>query len=236
MTDVMFEKSLESLERAIKSTESAKTDGNGENPKEAANRRNSARQARFSAIRVFLERKGIDDIAVSGMPNDWFAQILLRMWENDGAVQPGTRKGLMLIGTSGNGKTTRMEAMAELFGFPVLRAAEMVQKVSLASYNGTVKDICNYPRFGNVSNPRCYDLVIDDLGIEPPIVNNFGTKHDYMEEVLAERYEAMRKGAVTHFSSNLTAEQIKERYGDRIYSRFKAMCIVVTMPNRDLRC
>lgn len=228
-----LQKNLESLKMALESTQSAKTEPSGQTPAYAIDHR----VERFLAIvRPFLRDRHIDDIPIEGMPEKWFAQILVRMLECEGSVRPGTRRGLMLLGVPGCGKTTRMEAMAELFGFPVLRAADMVQKVSLASYNGTVKDICNFPRFGNVSNPRCYDLVIDDLGIEPPVVNNFGTRHDYMEEVLAERYEAMRRGAVTHFSSNLTAEQIKERYGDRIYSRLKAMCIVVTMPNRDLRC
>ena len=196
--------------------------------------RGEKRQVTLEGIKAFLAKRNVDDMPIADMPADWLAKMMLRI-ATIGSIVQGSTKGILLMGCTGNGKTTRLKALAEFFKSEFAVAMDMVMDITHATFNGTVRDICNYPYFGNVSNPRQYDLVIDDLGIETPIVNNFGTKHDYMEEILRERHIALEKGALTHIATNLDMDGLRARYGERIYSRLQQMCVPIALPNEDRR-
>ena len=65
------------------------------------------------------------------------------------------------------------------------------------------------------------DLCIDDLGAEP-VIAEYGAKEDLMKLVIAHRAE--RQKGRTSVTTNLTSEEIAERYGDRTLSRLLGMC------------
>ena len=78
------------------------------------------------------------------------------------------------------------------------------------------------------------DLCIDDLGSER-IVAEYGQKDDVLKAVISHRCDWQgRKHGKTHVTTNLTAEQIAARYGDRTLSRLLGMCkaFVLTGENR----
>ena len=59
-------------------------------------------------------------------------------------------------------------------------------------------------------------LIIDDLGVEQTEINNYGTVETPVIEILEKRYESRLPTIIT---SNLTLEQIKKKYGVRVYDR-----------------
>ena len=76
---------------------------------------------------------------------------------------------------------------------------------------------------------ECDLLVLDDLGAEPNITN---VTANYLYCVLNERTDS-----TTCFTSNLTPEQIREKYGDRVFSRIshKTRSALIVLNGKDLR-
>ena len=71
-----------------------------------------------------------------------------------------------------------------------------------------------------MNNSYCFD----DLGTEDE-VKHFGTQTNAMAQVILMRYNLFQSRQVhTHFTSNLTADQIEFHYGDRVRSRLREMC------------
>lgn len=90
------------------------------------------------------------------------------------------------------------------------------------------------------------DYFFDDLGDEPMFYNDFGNQIDYMIDILTDREEAYTKGTlVTHVTSNLipfdykekgkTINEITNRYGSRLQSRFDKMFNYIYWEGRDKR-
>ncbi len=83
-------------------------------------------------------------------------------------------------------------------------------------------------QYGN-SNFYCFD----DLGVEPE-GKHFGKDCNVMGEILLSRHEIFTKcplkhrtRAMTHITSNLNAEEIEDRYGNRVRSRLREMVNVI---------
>lgn len=64
-------------------------------------------------------------------------------------------------------------------------------------------------------------IFIDDLGVEPTVVNNFGTDHQPFIELLMYRYDHRLPVIVT---ANLSDVGISGKYGPRIMDRLEEMC------------
>jgi len=77
-----------------------------------------------------------------------------------------------------------------------------------------------------------YEVVLDDLGVERT-VSEYGAKDEIMKTVIGHRCE--RQSARTHVTTNLKAEQIAERYGDRTLSRLTGMCKAFRIDGRSRR-
>jgi DNA replication protein DnaC len=72
-------------------------------------------------------------------------------------------------------------------------------------------------------------LCIDDVGLEPTEVLDYGNSINPVIEILEHRY---RQQLFTFITTNLTPKQIREKYGDRVADRFNEMmrCIVYANP------
>ena len=125
------------------------------------------------------------------------------------------KRGLLLCGSCGTGKTKIMQALTHLLTFycqertrvPLYSAGEIV-KLSLS------KDEKEMMAFEML---RAWPyLGIDDLGTEPVNVKNWGTDTNPIVDLLYKRYDKMR---VTVLSTNLNVEKIGEVYGKRIFDR-----------------
>lgn len=154
--------------------------------------------------------------------------------------------GLYLCGNPGNGKTTVIKALKNII---FLSETKDPQKRVRSAYEGntysenpraylcvyTSLEICqlyinNARKFDEIK--KCSLLAIDDLGIEPVEVMQYGNLSSPIIELLYWRYENQ---LFTIISSNLPAKNIKERYGERIYDRMCEMMTVISFPDVSFR-
>ncbi|WP_159021452.1 ATPase [Formosa sp. L2A11] len=126
-------------------------------------------------------------------------------------------KGLLLSGPVGCGKTSLMKLIRHLT--PLQRPYEIIPCRNIAfSFNHlgfkTIEDYGNTKFF-------CFD----DLGIEPS-GRYYGKDLNVMGEVLLSRYELYlqtKHKIKTHATTNLNAEELEERYGNRVRSRMREL-------------
>ena len=75
-------------------------------------------------------------------------------------------------------------------------------------------------------------LAVDDAGIEPLEVVEYGNVVSPMVELLTKRYDEQ---LFTLMTTNLTPEGIRKRYGDRIANRLNEMAVVIPFKNPSYR-
>ena len=185
----------------------------------------------IEAVRYWIQKEDVDD----GLPN--FDRLFAKIAKNELRLKDSPHpQGVALCGATGNGKTFRLKFMARhLSGIHMETAWEMVERIEANDTLDFFREITrtNVGEY-DVVPPRYYDLIIDDIGFEKAESVNFGNRRDIMERILLARYQVY-PNHLTHFSTNLTEEQLKERYGDRIFSRLKEMCVFVKMKGEDRR-
>ena len=141
-----------------------------------------------------------------------------------------TKCGILLCGNCGNGKTTSMNAFLSLCRFMegveqgLIPNARQIVATSARRLTQIAKDE-NAMKEAKV----CYVLAIDDIGLEPTEVLDFGNAINPVIEILEYRY---RQLLFTFITTNLTPKQIREKYGDRVADRFNEImkCIVYENP------
>jgi len=146
-------------------------------------------------------------------------------------------KGIFLNGPVGCGKTKIMEifryitkdsfrmAMCRNIAFDFIESGIPIIK----KYSYESRDI------ENIHKPITY--CFDDLGAEN-ISAHFGNKVNVMDEILSIRYDMIWQYKMkTHATSNLNSDEIEEKYGIRLKSRFSEMFNLISFNNnaRDFR-
>lgn len=139
-------------------------------------------------------------------------------------------KGICLSGNKGTGKTHLMNYFAfnpkASYSLPTCK--EIAEKFRTNwSYEG-IGVIDYYSNLKKSSHPQPYQqdfigFCYGDLGTEDD-KNNFGNKMNVMEEIFLVRYENNVPFPMTHFTTNLNAKEIEDRYGDRFRDRLKETC------------
>lgn len=142
---------------------------------------------------------------------------------------------LMLYGGVGNGKSTIARAVKQVF----IAIKETYTKTKddwrctdeQQRFIDKIRDTLPEPIFissteivsAASSNKEEYErikccrfLIIDDMGIEPSVVKNFGTEITPLTDIIYHRYD---RAAMTIITSNLDDQSIKERYGERVSDR-----------------
>lgn len=144
----------------------------------------------------------------------------------------GSKPWMVLYGTPGTGKTTYMRA--------VERAARMAHDkdsqrtvIRWEKASGLGYILKNDPA-GWEAVKKCKLLLLDDAGFsgECEVVNNYGVNARPVNEVLEYRYDMQLNTVMT---TNLTREQLRDNYGERIWSRLCEMAAFVKMTGRDWR-
>lgn len=131
-------------------------------------------------------------------------------------------KGLMLTGPIGCGKTSLMQLMRHLLQTDQRFSLKSCRDISFEFIQDGYEVIHRYSR-GQLyaSRPRVY--CFDDLGIENNI-KYFGNDCNVMAEVLLSRYDLyVARGTMTHITTNLSASELEEAYGNRLRSRLREM-------------
>lgn len=154
-------------------------------------------------------------------------------------INPDSSPGLMLCGLYGNGKTTLAKAIAWLIGFVTERELGYSKRKNMRLY--TAKNICRMCAAGEKFKEQ-YDeyarlfvepmIIIDDLGEEPKEVMVYGMIHTPIIDIISERYAAQRMTIIT---TNLDSDELKTKYGERIYDRFREMLTSIVFENDSYR-
>ena len=143
-------------------------------------------------------------------------------------------KGILLSGPVGCGKSSLMKlinlVLSKQRSFLFKPAREICIEFSTNGY-----DVINkYSRTSRTLKAVC----LDDLGIEPPM-RYFGDPVNVLGELLLTRYDLfISKGILTHATTNLNAQEIESKYGNRVRSRLREMFNLVAFPETalDKRC
>lgn len=140
-------------------------------------------------------------------------------------------KGLWLFGNIGTGKSTLLAIVKEFCKEYRGQYYSLEYKAYKPyTYRITnVIDVCGaYQRDGYNGidifvNGQCQ--AFDEIGSESIPMGHFGTAENVMQYILQRRYDHYKSADtyITHATSNLSPEQIIERYGERIYDRCREM-------------
>lgn len=143
----------------------------------------------------------------------------------------GSKFGIMFCGVCGNGKTTLMYALQNVInavnnagGFDGKTEMMIADAKEIAQTANSVKEFRALKSQGM--------LAIEDMGREPAEVLNFGNVLNPVVDLIEYRYDNQLFTAIT---TNLTGEQIREKYGKRIADRFNEMLHVVIFKNNSYR-
>ena len=151
-------------------------------------------------------------------------------WLTGGSLKPG----LFLYGKPGNGKTTLARAAAMLIG--MLYGNEHRYEDRKGVVTVSALRLAEEAKAEEGSRIKLYKttelLHIDDVGTEPASLKVWGNEVSPLVEILYRRYDDMRYTVIT---SNLTEEDVYQRYGGRIADRFREMFDLIYFDNKSYR-
>jgi len=142
--------------------------------------------------------------------------------------QYSTRKGLLIAGNCGTGKTM----LLNLFKHVVKNLSS--QAFRMTSTNAVVRE---YDESGSqaLKTYLKHRWMFDDFGSEN-MGKHYGKDEEVFKTIIEERYNLfLNTGEPTYLTTNLTISQIKKRYGDRVASRINEMFNVILMGGHDRR-
>jgi hypothetical protein len=143
-------------------------------------------------------------------------------------------KGLCLFGGVGVGKTTLMEKFCQnqrqSYIMKMCRALEDEFAKDgdevLREYGIYKQTTINGDPYGHQVLGYCFD----DLGTEP-VSKYYGKTVDVMAEILLNRYDNRLPFTQTHITTNLSTDEILQRYGTRVADRMQQMFNMITFGN-----
>ena len=148
-------------------------------------------------------------------------------------TSPSSHFGMMLCGGCGNGKSTMLKAFQQL-----LNSLHIPKPDNDGTYGIQIVDakyiahLCknNHEAYRKLI---CVDMLgIDDLGTEPSEVMDYGNVYTPVIDLLTKRYEEQ---LFTIITTNLTPQQIRDHYGDRIADRLNEMVQKIVFSNGTYR-
>jgi DNA replication protein DnaC len=124
-------------------------------------------------------------------------------------------KGILLSGPVGCGKTSLMNLMKHLAHAEHKFSVKPCRDISFEFIKEGYEIIHKYSK----SAPKT--ICFDDLGIENNL-KYFGNECNVMAEILLSRYDLfITRKLQTHITTNLSASEIEETYGNRVRSRLR---------------
>jgi DNA replication protein DnaC len=143
-----------------------------------------------------------------------------------------TNKGILLTGPVGCGKTSLMKLLLHLA--PHKTSYEIIPTRNIV-FNFNTSGFAVIEKYNETKN-YCFD----DLGVEPT-GSHYAKECNVMGEILLSRYDLfMRHPELvsgshqkkirikTHITTNLNAEEIEKRYGNRVRSRLREMSNLIS--------
>lgn len=139
----------------------------------------------------------------------------IRDFETCKKLKIDPNKGILLSGPVGCGKTSLMKLLPFMVPHQSKHTVTASRNITFTFNSIGYKIIEN---FGN-SNFYCFD----DLGVETT-GRYFGKDCNVMGEIILSRYDLFLKNNIkTHATTNLNAQELENRYGNRVRSRMREL-------------
>jgi len=136
-----------------------------------------------------------------------------------------TGRGLIVSGEYGVGKTALAKIVAQAFGgaFTVrLAVPEDLRRFDVHWLELYAED------------PYAQNAWLDDLGAESP-VNEYGVKRDPAGDFIVQYHALHDENTRLIVTTNLNTSEVDQRYGGRVLSRLKDLCVPLRLQGPDKR-
>ena len=179
-------------------------------------------------VRLALARHYIDLVNERGLQLDPLAagsviEIAVR-W----LTQPGAKPWLFLSGNVGTGKTTLMKAIARTLTDYTYTARMFKASDFPALFLNNVEQTELQLMQGN----WCRVLLLDDIGVEPTEIKEYGNVIRPFVKIVEERYNRQLPLVV---STNLSGQEMRDTYGERTIDRIKEMATAIKYQGKSFR-
>ncbi|WP_298365929.1 ATPase [uncultured Lutibacter sp.] len=145
-----------------------------------------------------------------------------------------TSKGILLSGPVGCGKTSLMKLLLHLaphkVNYEIIPTRNIVFNFNASGFEVLEK------------YSQAKSFCFDDLGVEPK-GSHYAKECNVLGEILLSRYDlfvgnnksvAEMSRSITHITTNLNAEEIEKRYGNRVRSRIRAMFNLISFDENSI--
>lgn len=221
--------------------------------KEKANRQLQKQLWDFDVIKTFMVKRAKelfgDQFILDENNESFFNTLCLYFTEDDGFLKnalelgednPSFKKGLLIPGNFGTGKTWLMRVFQKNAKQTYwIRSAKEIAQAYLNSEDKKIPDeyvdlFKNPINDASVFYQPVSGLCIDDLGSESK-KNNYGNIINVVGDLIEFRYEKRNTGLFLHATTNLSANELSIFYGERVTSRMKEIFNFIELPGNDRR-
>jgi DNA replication protein DnaC len=161
-------------------------------------------------LKTRLAAKG-EEMILRESAKQIIGQLCLWYWKSD-LFSGNNRKGIMLRGPVGTGKTKIMQACIDTIWQTQMLNLSMIHAFDIQHmYEKSDEKMISFLKKRRL-------VIIDDVGCESAEVKHFGTSIEPFIDFFDWRY---RNGKCTIITTNLAPEEIKAKYGIRTLDRFR---------------
>jgi DNA replication protein DnaC len=187
----------------------------------------------YSKVVVWLEKKGIEvygnHFKILETDHPIIFKLIAYFMKDEATCLKyniNLNKGILLTGPVGCGKTSLMNLMKYLAQPNQKFFVKPTREISFEFIQDGYEVIHRYSK-GKLYQSEPKTICFDDLGTENNL-KYYGNECNVMAEILLSRYDLFTtKKLQTHITTNLSATEIENHYGNRVRSRLRELCNLI---------